>query len=118
MCCRGCLTHWSAHWLNLDLSKVDMVMIPSLLPVIIEKQAQDTFQVSEMPRKVCSGLLGNISLFLKQQGERNSHFLPLNVVRVTSASVTDMLGSEGTSLREQANLLRMAEPKGGNNLGT
>ena len=75
-------THWSAHWLTLDLSKVDMVMIPSLLPVIIEKQAQDTFQASEMSRKVCSGLLGNISLFLKQQGEINSHFVPLNVVRV------------------------------------
>ena len=68
--------------LNLDLSKVDMVMIPSLLPLIIVKQAQDTFQASEIYRKVCSGLLGTISLFLKQHGARNSHFLPLTVVRV------------------------------------
>ena len=82
MCFRGSLTPWSIHRLNLDLSKVNVVMIPSLLPVIIEKQAQDTFQANEMPRKVCSGLLGNISLFLKRQGESNSHFLPLNVVRV------------------------------------
>ena len=82
MCYRGCLTHWSAHWLNLDLSKVDMVMIPSLLPLIIVKQAQDTFQASEIYRKVCLGLLGTISLFLKQHGARNSHFLPLTVVRV------------------------------------
>ena len=59
-----------------------MVMIPSLLPLIIVKQAQDTFQASEIYRKVCSGLLGTTSLFLKQQGARKGHFLPLTVVRV------------------------------------
>ena len=35
MCFRGSFAPWGTHRLNLDLSKIKVVMIPSLLPVII-----------------------------------------------------------------------------------
>lgn len=70
-----------------------------------------------MFRKVCSRLLGSISLFLQRREETQPFSSSECFWNVTPGSVVAMLDPEGASLGEQTNLLRMAEQIGGKNLG-
>ena len=56
-----------------------------------------------------------ISLVLKRQKRETPLFFLLMLLKYEFRKCEAMLGSEGASLREQANLQRMAEPKVRNN---
>lgn len=56
ICFRGSLTLWDAHRLSLDLSKVNMVIVPSLLPVILRNGHRTLPRPMRCPEKSAWGL--------------------------------------------------------------
>lgn len=56
ICFRGSLTLWDAHRLSLDLSKVNMVIVPSLLPVILRNGHRTLSRPMRCPEKSAWGL--------------------------------------------------------------